>query len=120
MQPTNHKFVAAGLHIDILCKDSKVINPFSVNVLLLHPLKLLENLRFSDVFRGYRIGSLVRNGLNLKLLLRYIFSIKFLNIILSLAFDNLWTFNLRQTQLNRWSSIGSFKISPYFTKVFGT
>ena len=27
------------------------------------PLKILENLRFSDVFRGYRSGTLVENGL---------------------------------------------------------
>ena len=27
-------------------------------------LKTLENLRFSDVFRGYRSGTLVKNGLN--------------------------------------------------------
>ena len=36
------------------------INPFSTNVRLLYPLK---NLRFSDVFREYRSGTLVENGL---------------------------------------------------------
>ena len=40
------------------------IKPFSSNVPLLHPLKTSENLRFSDVFRGYKIGTLVENGLN--------------------------------------------------------
>ena len=39
------------------------LNPFSINVPLLYPLKTLENLRFSDVFRGYRSGRLVGNGL---------------------------------------------------------
>ena len=31
-------------------------NPFSTNIPLLYPLKRSENLRFSDVFRGYRSG----------------------------------------------------------------
>ena len=39
-------------------------NPFSTNVLLLYPLKTSENLCFSDVFRRYRNGTLVENGLN--------------------------------------------------------
>ena len=38
------------------------INLFSTNVQLLLPLKT-ENLRFSDVFGGYRSGTLVENGL---------------------------------------------------------
>ena len=39
------------------------INPFSTNVSLLYPLKTSENLSFTDVFRGYRSGTLVENGL---------------------------------------------------------
>ena len=38
-------------------------NPFLTNASLLYPLKTSENLRFSDVFRGYRSGTLVENGL---------------------------------------------------------
>ena len=38
------------------------LNPFSTNVPLLYSLKTSENLRFSDVFRGYRSGKLVENG----------------------------------------------------------
>ena len=34
------------------------INPFHTNVPFLYPLKTLENLWFSDVFRGYRNGTL--------------------------------------------------------------
>ena len=41
-----------------------MINPFSINVPLLYPLKTSENLRFSDVFRGYRSRTLFENGLN--------------------------------------------------------
>ena len=48
-----------------LCEifHKKAINPFSTNVPLLYPLKTSENLRFSDVFRGYRSRALVENGL---------------------------------------------------------
>ena len=38
-------------------------NPFSTNVPLLYPLKTSENLLFSGVFKGYRSGTLVENGL---------------------------------------------------------
>ena len=38
-------------------------NTFSTNVPLLYTLKTSENPRFSDVFRGYRSGKLVENGL---------------------------------------------------------
>ena len=39
------------------------INQFSTNVPLLYPRKTSKNLSFSDVFRGYRSGTLVENGL---------------------------------------------------------
>ena len=50
-----------------------VFNPFSTNVPLLyplktsenHPVKTSENLRFSNVFRGYRSRILVENGLSI-------------------------------------------------------
>ena len=37
------------------------------NVALLYPLKTSENPRFSDVFSGYRSGTLVENGLSFPL-----------------------------------------------------
>ena len=40
-----------------------LFNPFSTNVPPLYPLKTSENLRFFDVLRGYRSGTLVENGL---------------------------------------------------------
>ena len=40
-----------------------IINPFSNNVALLYPLKTSQNLRFSDVFRGYKSGTSAENGL---------------------------------------------------------
>ena len=41
----------------------KIVNPFSTNAPLLYSLKTSENFQFSDVFRGYRSGTLVENGL---------------------------------------------------------
>ena len=40
-----------------------VANSFSTSVSLLHPLKTSENRRLSDIFTGYRSGTLVENGL---------------------------------------------------------
>ena len=40
------------------------ITLFLANVLILYPLKTSEKLRFSDVFRGYKVGTLARSGLN--------------------------------------------------------
>ena len=39
------------------------INPFPTNVPLLYPLRTSKNLRFSDIFRGYKSGTLAENGL---------------------------------------------------------
>ena len=45
----------------------KLLNhyPFSTNVPLLYTLKTSEKRRFSDVFRRYRSGALLENGLKL-------------------------------------------------------
>ena len=51
----------------ILLKNKKLMkmdfNPFLANVPILYPLKTPENQRFSGVFRGYKMGTLARNGL---------------------------------------------------------
>ena len=39
-------------------------NPFLVNVPVLYPLKTPENQRFFGAFKGYKMGSLPRYGLN--------------------------------------------------------
>ena len=41
-----------------------LINLFLVNVPILYPLKTPENLRFSGVFRKYKMETSTRNGLN--------------------------------------------------------
>ena len=38
-------------------------NPCKHNVTFSYPLKTSENLRYSDVFTGYSIGTLGENGL---------------------------------------------------------
>ena len=43
--------------------NSEKINPFLANAPILYPLKTPENERFSDVFRGYKLGTLAANGL---------------------------------------------------------
>ena len=40
-----------------------VLNPFLANVPILYPLRTPENFWFSGVFRGYKMGTLARNGL---------------------------------------------------------
>ena len=44
-------------------KSNTSINPFQTNAPFLYPLKTSENLQFSDVFRGYRKGTLAWNWL---------------------------------------------------------
>ena len=44
-------------------KRKIALNLFLTNVPLLYPLKTSEKLRFSDVFRRYRSGTLVENRL---------------------------------------------------------
>ena len=43
------------------------LNPFLSNATFLYPLKMSENLWFSDVFRGYRNMTLDKNGLRIVL-----------------------------------------------------
>ena len=40
-----------------------VFKPFLADVPILYPLKTPENQKVSNVFRGYKIGILSRNGL---------------------------------------------------------
>ena len=40
-------------------------NPFLANAPILYSLKTPENQKFSGVFRGYKMGTLTRDGLNL-------------------------------------------------------
>ena len=44
------------------------VNPFPASIPVLYPLKTLENLWFSGVFRGYKFGTLAGNGLILTII----------------------------------------------------
>ena len=51
-----------SLKLDISCPVESysiehTVNPFLANVLILYPLKTPENIRFSGVFRGYKVGT---------------------------------------------------------------
>ena len=41
-----------------------VVDPLCPSVPFLYPLKISENQRFSDIFMGYKKGTLERKGLN--------------------------------------------------------
>ena len=49
--------------IDTQIRNSRFNTPFLANVPILYPLKISENLCFCGVFRGYKMGTLTRNGL---------------------------------------------------------
>ena len=70
-----------------MSRETLDFNPFSTNVSRLYSLKTLENLRFSDVFRGYRSRTLVENGL-----IQYLYSDPLLLLLKNLfaKFRKLW------------------------------
>ena len=47
-----------------------LVNRFPANGPTLHPLKTLENLCLSGVFRGYKMGTLAGNGLTIQIVTR--------------------------------------------------
>ena len=48
-----------GPHLGII----NLIKPFLATVPILYPLKIPEAFSFPGVFRGYKMGTLARNGL---------------------------------------------------------
>ena len=57
-----------------LSRSNTTLNLFHATSLFLYLLEKSENQIFSDVFRGYRMGRVARNGLNNFLYLRNNFS----------------------------------------------
>ena len=47
-------------------REKHGFNPFLANVPILYPLETSENLWLSIVFRGYKMGTLGRNGFKVK------------------------------------------------------
>ena len=67
---------ANQLQICFLYAGPHCLNLFLTNISLLYPLKISENLQFSDVFKGYRSGTLFGYGLKwVKTLIPHISSI---------------------------------------------
>ena len=60
------KFVSLSVWTYLFLEKKHGGKPFSTNFPFLYPLKTSENLGVSDVFRGYRGGTLVENGLKAK------------------------------------------------------
>ena len=42
------------------------IKPFSASIPILYPLETPENQRFSGIYRGCKMGTVVRNRLNMQ------------------------------------------------------
>ena len=59
---TKFDIISVSLSITDIWSNSQ-INLFSTNASFLYPLETLENLRFSGIFRGYKTGTFVINGL---------------------------------------------------------
>ena len=64
LTPRNLASPILEVFVLILLRVNLFINLFLANVLILYPLKNPENLRFSGIFRGYKMETLARNVLN--------------------------------------------------------
>ena len=69
------KVVMTEYHSLLISKKLKIdyLNPFLANVPILYPLKTPENLWFSGVFRGYKMGAFARNWFNVSFLSSLVF-----------------------------------------------
>ena len=81
---------------------TRVFNPFRVIGVFLCPLKTLENLRFSSVFRGYRKRPVKFDGL--KSLLTFLYLWHRINTNWHQIFRNI-SKHLSQNQLGLWYEI---------------
>ena len=55
--------ISARITPHLLLMLRLIIYPSLSNIPILYPLKKTENQSFSDIFRGYKMGTLARNGL---------------------------------------------------------
>ena len=57
--------VLNGVHlVKFMNTNVDLLNPLMANVPILYSLKTTENLRFSGIFREYKMGILARSGLS--------------------------------------------------------
>ena len=64
MLKVDRKIVGNNL-LNVASAAIDLINPFLDNVLILYPQKTPENQKFSEILRGYKVGTLSRKELNL-------------------------------------------------------
>ena len=83
---SERKFIWCFVSVSSSKSTIQLFNPFSTNVPLLYPLKTTENLLFSHVFRGYRSGTLIENGLRY-VLASWLFSTDFVTLTFTFCFD---------------------------------
>ena len=83
---SEYKVIWCFVNVSSSKSTMQLLNPFSTNVPLLYPLKTSENQRFSDVFRGYRSGTLVENGLRY-VLASWLFSTDCITLTFTFCFD---------------------------------
>ena len=62
----NEQLKTAGSSMTSFNEGKCLFNPFHATGLFLYPLKIWENLWFSDIFRGYRKRTVAWNGLSKK------------------------------------------------------
>ena len=94
-------------------------NPFSTNVSFLYPLKILQNIRFPEVFRGHRSGTWVENLLNRnKIHWSHLILVSEIQLVLhNIQFNTLhkkWSFPLRISSVNVTKSA----VSPGFGHIY--
>ena len=89
-------------------KDSSSFNPHLANVPILYPLKTPENQRFSGVFRGYNMGILARNGLQILFDCTKLIDWKLINLIDLQSGENRC---LSETTIV-WEYFCKFKLKP--------
>ena len=97
-----------------------LLNPFSTNISLLYSLQTSENFWFSDAFKGYRSGILVKNGLiSLATSSFFLESVKFIITLDIVRFIiTLYTRNRRIYGVNKIPSFYLFYIgcSTFYNK----
>ena len=78
-------------NLEILATE--ILSPLHITGLFLNPLKILENLWFSDVFRGYRKGPVARNRLKCIEMCLQPFSVRlFLDAIYIKIYEAIYSF----------------------------
>ena len=108
------KFCCPQTSLYFLLVSNISINPFLANVPILYPLKTLENLQNSGIFKGCKMRALARNWLMLQsLLLADFFSFRDVNNILKAIWREI---SLTSDFFPVWS-LGKNFLNEHFVKI---